>query len=184
MSNIVIINDRVRIQPIVKEIESRFKDWHRISSIKGVGGKVETTNFLPLAMAVVKPGCDIKSVEESMHTPFYQVYVETVKWLRSVNCGHHSRAAFIRLTPGSSNSTHIDEGNYYKSRDRYHLALMGKYRYVVGEEEMIVHPGTFFWFNNKIPHASYNIGDVDRIALVFDVPHGPNNPHHRRVHEH
>jgi hypothetical protein len=43
---------------------------------------------------------------------------------------------------------------------------------------MIVEPGTFFWFNNKIKHGAINIGDVDRISLVFDVPHNINNPHH------
>ena len=43
---------------------------------------------------------------------------------------------------------------------------------------MIVEPGTFFWFNNKLPHGAKNIGNVDRISLVFDVPHHRKNPHH------
>ena len=66
-----------------------------------------------------------------------------------------------------------------KTKDRYHLSLQSRYHYTVGDEEMIVETGTFFWFNNKLPHSAHNIGDVDRISLVWDVPHNKHNPHHK-----
>ena len=77
---------------------------------------------------------------------------------------------------------HIDEGTYYLNKDRYHLSLQSRYQYYVGDETMLVEPGTFFWFNNKIPHGAINVGDVDRISLVFDVPHNQSNPHHKLAH--
>jgi hypothetical protein len=41
---------------------------------------------------------------------------------------------------------------------------------------VIVEPGTFLWFNNKLPHGTENIGDETRITFVIDVPHDPKNP--------
>ena len=66
----------------------------------------------------------------------------------------------------------------YQDKDRYHLSLAGTYEYTVGDEKIIVEPGTFFWFYNKIPHSAINVGEVDRVTLVWDVPHNKKNPHH------
>ena len=49
-------------------------------------------------------------------------------------------------------------------------------KYMVGDEEVIVEPGTLLWFNNKIMHGTENIGDCIRITFVFDVPHSKWNP--------
>ena len=57
------------------------------------------------------------------------------------------RAAFFKLQPDGKVMRHIDEGTYYHTKDRYHLSLQSRYHYTVGDEEMIVEPGTFFWFN-------------------------------------
>jgi hypothetical protein len=38
------------------------------------------------------------------------------------------------------------------------------------KEEVIIEPGTLFWFDNKKNHMAENIGDVPRIAFIFDVP--------------
>ena len=35
---------------------------------------------------------------------------------------------------------------------------------------------SFFWFDNKKIHESYNNSNVDRLTFVFDVPKGKNNP--------
>ena len=71
---------------------------------------------------------------------------------------------------------HIDEGDYYLTRDRYHLSLQGTYLYTVEDESHQIDPGTFFWFDNKRVHMSYNNGDVDRLTFVWDVPKGRRNP--------
>jgi quercetin dioxygenase-like cupin family protein len=56
------------------------------------------------------------------------------------------------------------------------LSIQGRYEYSVGDESVIVEPGTLLWFNNKLLHGTVNVGDVDRITFVFDVPHSKNNP--------
>ena len=71
---------------------------------------------------------------------------------------------------------HIDEGEYYLTRDRYHLSMQGTYLYTVEDESHQIYPGTFFWFDNKRVHESYNNGDVDRLTFVWDVPKSRKNP--------
>ena len=44
------------------------------------------------------------------------------------------------------------------------------------KEEVIVEPGTLFWFNNKKEHESENIANEPRIAFIFDVPQDSRNP--------
>jgi len=74
--------------------------------------------------------------------------------------------------PGEIVGAHIDEGTYYLDKDRYHLSIQGQYKYFVGDESVVVDPGTLLWFNNKIPHGTVNLGSETRITFVFDVPHG------------
>ena len=179
MSNFIFIQKNVHIQPIIDQLYDHMEDWYTISGIENIAGDRNPVNFLPITMGVVEhPDDNIKDSELTCHTHFYHKYTEIVKWLHSVNCSHHSRAAFLRLPVGGSNNRHVDDGEYYKSRDRYHLSLQGRYQYTVGEEVHIIEPGTFFWFHNKVPHSAVNVGEVDRITFVFDVPHGPNNPQH------
>ena len=89
------------------------------------------------------------------------------------------RCGFLRLPIDGYVGAHIDEGTYYLTKDRYHLSITGQYQYFVGDESVIVDPGTLMWFNNKMPHGTVNLGDVPRIIFVFDVPHSPNNPQHK-----
>ena len=49
--------------------------------------------------------------------------------------------------------------------------IAGQYQYFVGNETVIVDPGTLLWFNNKMPHGTVNLGDETRITFVFDMPH-------------
>jgi hypothetical protein len=90
--------------------------------------------------------------------------------------GKFSRCGFLSLPVGGGVGQHIDKGNYYLTRDRYHLSIQGRYVYTVGDESVTVEPGTLLWFNNKLPHGTKNIGDNVRITFVFDVPHSKKNP--------
>ena len=85
------------------------------------------------------------------------------------------RCGFLALPVGEIVGSHIDEGTYYLTKDRYHLSIQGKYEYTVGDETIIIEPGTLFWFNNKLPHKAVNIGNNIRITFVFDVPHHKRN---------
>jgi quercetin dioxygenase-like cupin family protein len=177
MSNFRFISLSEVYEPILQKILDNPEDWNAVSTYNNTAGEKNPYGFLPLVMATV-PSIRVspKNSEDQQNTPLFDKYHEVHEWLRSWNIQKTSRAAFFRLKPGDSVGRHIDEGTYYLSRDRYHFALQGEYLYNVDGEEHIIKPGTFFWFNNKLPHSAKNIGTVDRITFVFDVPYSQNNP--------
>jgi quercetin dioxygenase-like cupin family protein len=75
----------------------------------------------------------------------------------------------VSLPPEKTVYPHIDDGEYYKIRDRFHLVLQGMYQYNVGEETAIFSKGELWFFENQVKHDSKNIGSVDRISVIFDV---------------
>ena len=175
--NIRIIKTGIDPKPFLDQMDSDHWNW--VSKQKNLGGKKNPYGFLPLVWAKVPPGIDPHEHSGKEPTGLYDHYTEIHKFWKKYKIKKTGRAAFFKLAPGRKVLEHIDRGDYYKNKDRYHLSLQGKYRYRVGDEEMIVEPGTFFWFYNKVPHSAENVGDVDRITFVWDVPHHKSNPHHK-----
>ena len=176
-TNIRIIKEGIDPKPFLDQMDSDHWNW--VSRQKNLGGKKNPYGFLPLVWAKVPPGIDPHEHSGKEPTGLYDHYTEIHKFWKKYKIKKTGRAAFFKLAPGRKVLEHIDRGDYYKHKDRYHLSLQGKYRYRVGDEEMIVEPGTFFWFYNKVPHSAENVGDVDRITFVWDVPHHKTNPHHK-----
>jgi mannose-6-phosphate isomerase-like protein (cupin superfamily) len=181
MSNFRFIDRNVDVSKILKQLQNNPQDWKAVSQYKNIGGDKDPYGFLPLTMAVVRnPDDDPKATELQMNTPMFTKYFEMIRWLRAREIKVTSRAAFFRLKPGDEVRRHIDEGSYYLSRDRFHLSISGRYLYECGGEEHIIEPGTFFWFDNKQYHSAVNVGSVDRLSFVFDVPHSHHHPNNSR----
>jgi len=177
MSNFRFIEKNINVDKILGEVLDNPDDWDAVSKLKNIGGDLKPYGFLPLTMATVKKrDDDPKNTQKQTNTPMFRKYKEIRRWLKSYKLHRHSRAAFFKLLPGQRVHTHVDDGTYYLTRDRYHLSLQGEYEYTVGDEMHVIRPGTFFWFNNKIEHGAFNNSDIDRITFVFDVPHSKKNP--------
>ena len=81
------------------------------------------------------------------------------------------RAKIVRLLPGRRVYPHIDRGEYYRLRNRFHLILQspaGSYL-KSGDEEVRMREGELWWFDNKQVHEAHNDGEADRIHLIFDL---------------
>ena len=115
------------------------------------------------------PGQQVGDTEICIKTPAYKNHSEIRKYLKKYFPTMY-RCGFLALPIDEIVGAHIDEGTYYLTKDRYHLSIQGRYQYFVGNESIIVEPGTLFWFNNKLPHGTVNIADEVRITFVFDVP--------------
>ena len=81
-----------------------------------------------------------------------------------------SRAKIVSLPAGKRVYPHIDRGEYYRMRDRYHLVLRStKGSWLkAGDEEIRMQEGELWRFDNKQVHEAYNDGDEDRIHMIFD----------------
>jgi len=181
MDNIRVVESNINVSHILTQIKNNPEDWGSQKQIKNteqVDSKTykTTVDVLQLIMgAVNNPGELAFNSELCVKTPAYDNHTEVFKVLKKY-FKKYRRCAFLSLPVGQEVGTHVDEGKYYLSKDRYHLSILGKYEYTVGNETIIVNPGTLFWFNNKLPHKAVNIGDVERITFVFDVPQYKNNP--------
>jgi aspartyl/asparaginyl beta-hydroxylase (cupin superfamily) len=85
--------------------------------------------------------------------------------------GQLSRAKIVCLPAGHRVYPHVDRGEYYRLRDRYHLVLKSRLGSWLrsGGEEVRMREGELWWFDNDQLHEAHNDGDEDRIHIIFDL---------------
>lgn len=96
------------------------------------------------------------------------------QFLRDVAKAENSllgRGKIVCLPAGRRVYPHIDRGEYYALRNRYHLVLKSASGSWLksGDEEIRMQEGELWWFDNKQVHEAYNDGDQDRIHMIFDL---------------
>ena len=177
MDNIKIIKTGINVSKILAQLKAHPEDWGAEAKIEGTHNVQDEHGFPSVSAGVLQlviggitnPGQYVGDTDICVPTPAAKHHTEVINFM-----GRHfkrfSRCGFLSLPVGGSVGKHIDVGDYYLTRDRYHLAIQGRYKYMVGDEEVIVEPGTLLWFNNKLMHGTENVGDEVRITFVFDVP--------------
>jgi len=181
MNNIRVVKTDIDVSKIQAQLKKNSGDWGSQKGLDNVELKdphqyITTVDVLQLIMGGIEtPGQQVGDTEICTKTPAYKNHSEVRKYLRKYFPTMY-RCGFLALPIDEIVGAHIDEGTYYLTKDRYHLSIQGRYQYFVGNETIIVEPGTLFWFNNKLPHGTVNIGDEVRITFVFDVPQSENNP--------
>lgn len=182
MKNIRIIKTGLNVSKILKQLEDHPEDWG--IQTRADGAKSMLTYGFPEVQAgvlqLVMGG--VRSLDEyvgdtdiCIPTEAYKRHQHVIAFVKR-HFHKLSRCGFLSLPIGGSVGKHIDVGDYYLTRDRYHLSIQGTYEYTVGDESVIVEPGTLLWFDNKLEHGTKNIGDCVRVTFVFDVPHHKSNP--------
>ncbi len=180
MKNIRIIKTGVDVSRILQQLKQYPEDWGCQKNVVDVEQLdpteyTVTVDVLQLIMGGVETEDQyVGNTEICIQTPAYAKHTEILNYLGKY-FKKLRRCGFLALPVGEIVGSHIDEGTYYLTKDRYHLSIQGKYKYTVGDETIIIEPGTLFWFNNKLPHKAVNIGDNVRITFVFDVPHHKRN---------
>lgn len=182
LDNIRIIKTGINVSKILDELKRYPEDWGNQHKLKGADSMLNygfpevEAGVLQLVMGGVKSLDEyVGDTEICIPTPAYKKHTNVVGFLKR-HFKNHSRCGFLSLPIGGTVGKHIDVGNYYQTRDRYHLSIQGRYKYMVGDEFVIVEPGTLLWFDNKLEHGTENVGDCVRITFVFDVPHSKSNP--------
>lgn len=104
----------------------------------------------------------------SAHYPLARAFIRDVA--RDLDCDL-SRAKIVCLPAGRRVYPHIDNGEYYRLRGRYHMILKssaGSWM-KAGDEEIRMREGELWWFDNDQMHEAFNDGDEDRIHIIFDL---------------
>ena len=172
-----LIDPQVDIQPLLAEIAANEPLWLKDTSRQDkVKVQREThTIYLRSAVKPFPPGVTSgNDVHESRRTQQAQHFPAIMRWLETFAQNYESklgRANIVRLTPRGRVYRHIDKGEYYRIRDRYHLVLHSPAGSVLGagDEWVRMRPGEVWWFDNKAPHEAYNEANDWRIHLIFDM---------------
>ncbi|MEM6464220.1 MAG: aspartyl/asparaginyl beta-hydroxylase domain-containing protein [Pseudomonadota bacterium] len=115
-----------------------------------------------------------RDVHESRWTTGSASFVRASRFLEDFAQEEDSilgRAKIVCLPAGKRVYPHIDRGEYYRVRNRYHFVL----RSAAGswlkanDEEVRMKEGELWWFDNNQMHEAHNDGDLDRIHMIFDM---------------
>lgn len=104
----------------------------------------------------------------SANFPKARAFIEDVAEELGADLG---RGKIVCLPAGRKVYPHIDRGEYYRLRGRYHMILKsaaGSYM-SAGDEEVRMREGELWWFDNDQMHAAHNDGDEDRVHIIFDL---------------
>ena len=179
MHNFRLIEKKVNVSPLLEEIASVEGAWDlnqgRQSTIK-VQREAKAIPIRGLRKSKIA-GRKKWDVHESRFTTISQKFpamrAQLEHWAAELN-GELSRAKIVKLEPGHRVYPHIDRGDYYRIRNRYHLVLRsepGNYL-KAGDEQVWMKPGELWWFDNKAEHEAENGSDTARIHFIFDLlPH-------------
>ena len=115
-----------------------------------------------------------RDVHESRWTSGSAVYPVACAFLREMAEALESelsRAKIVCLPAGRRVYPHVDRGEYYRLRNRYHLVLKSTHGswLKAADEEIRMREGELWWFDNDQPHEAHNDGDENRIHMIFDL---------------
>src|SRR5262245_5850267 len=168
------------ISPMMAELRAKLELFQVDTSrqIKVAEQRETETIYLRSAVKPYPPGVEGRDVHPSRRTKMYQQFPVITRWLESFVSrigGDPGRATIVKLQPLGRVYRHFDRGEYYKTRDRYHLVLQSIAGSLLtsGDERMMMREGEVWWFNNKEQHEAINLSEQPRIHMIFDVlPNG------------
>lgn len=171
-----LMKRHVDVQSLLDEIAQYPDPWKlsvgRQSKIK-VQRESQSIPLRGLVKSRIR-GRKRRDVHESRYTTTSRDFPLAVRFISNfaAECDAElGRAKIVNLPGGCHVYPHIDRGEYYQIRDRYHLILSsdnGSYL-KSGDEAVKMRTGELWWFDNKAVHEAHNESGADRIHLIFDL---------------
>ncbi len=166
----------VEVTPFLKEVEGHPVGWSASTGRQEKIAVQREAHAIPLRGLRKSAIGDRKrrDVHDSRWTNLSKDFPFTIAFLHGVSAELNAslgRAKLVRLPAGKRVYPHIDRGEYYKLRDRYHLVLLSRDGswLKAGDEEVTMREGELWRFDNKQLHEACNHGSLDRIHLIFDL---------------
>ncbi len=166
----------VDIEPILSEIRAQPTAWAEQTGRQNSIEVQAETNSIPLRGLRRSQimGRRRRDVHETRYTSLARRFPRTIaltEELAEELGGELGRAKLARLPSGARVLPHVDRGEYYAFRDRYHLVVdsLGGSILQAGDEEVSMRAAELWWFDNKAIHNAQNESPRPRIHLVFDL---------------
>jgi len=163
----------VDIAPFLQELARNDHRWTENQQRQNIPAQRETQT-IALRARVPEPGVRMQDTHGTAWGPQAEHFPRTCEFLEEFARKHHgelARAMLVRLPPGGKVHRHIDEGEYFRLRDRHHLVIDSAAGSVFscGDERVRMRNGELWWFDNKTPHHAINDGTSWRVHLIFDL---------------
>jgi hypothetical protein len=175
-AHFTLVDARVDIEPFLGELRENASLWLQDTSRQDKTKVQRETNTIYLRGPVkpFPPGVSGNDVHESRATRVSGHFPQTMRWLErfaEAVDGELGRAIIVRLSPRGRVYRHIDKGEYYRLRDRYHLVLHSPEGspLTCGDETAKMRERELWCFDNKTPHEARNDSDEWRVHLIFDI---------------
>jgi hypothetical protein len=166
----------VPFEGMLNELNSNKSAWDiETSRQKNIRVQRETKSiFLRGAKKPLPEGLHINDHHECDDSKNVDNFPVIMSWLHGFaksTGGELGRALLAKLKPKGKVYSHVDEGEYYRIRDRYHVVLESPKgsEMIIGDETVVFKEGEFWWFDNNTVHEAYNRTKHDRVHLIFDV---------------
>jgi Aspartyl/Asparaginyl beta-hydroxylase len=149
-----------------------------VSRARSIADRHDTTSAMAIPLRAVRNSAigdrNRSDVHEARWTEASLSFRFTSNFLRTFAAergGDLGRARIVRTPAGHRTRPHIDRGEYYLFRDRYHLVLKATEGawLKAGDEDVTMRAGELWWFDNRAVHEAANRGADDHIQLIFDV---------------
>lgn len=184
MEHFRLIRAGVDLEPMRLELGNHGSAWDVQQGRQLTSPAQRHTNAIPLRGLRRSriQGRRRRDVHESRWTSLSTQFPATKAFIEAFAAGQQGkpgRARFARLPPGKTVLPHMDRGEYYLYRDRYHLVIRSENGSLLnaGGESVRMQEGELWWFDNKAVHDACNDSDTDRIHLIFDLlPAGVEPP--------
>lgn len=176
MEHFRLIQSDIDLEPLRRELGQHDGAWEVQQGRQLTSPAQRHTNAIPLRGLRRSRICGRRrrDVHESRWTSLSNQFPATKAFIDAFAAdqqGTPGRARFARLPPGKTVLPHMDRGEYYRWRDRYHLVIRSENGSVMnaGGETVRMREGELWWFDNKAVHDACNDSDADRIHLIFDL---------------
>lgn len=171
-----LIKSGVDVRPLLDEINAMEDPWGLSTGRQDKIAVQREAKAIPLR-GLVKSAIGSRKrrdVHPSRYTTTSKQFLAARAFLESLATeldAELSRAKIVCLPPGKRVYPHIDRGEYYQFRDRYHLVLKSPSgsHLKSGDEEVRMKEGELWWFDNDQVHEAFNDGDENRIHFIFDL---------------
>ena len=126
MNHFRLIQKDIDVRPFLAEVAANENLWSteraRVTKVQR-----ETIHF-NLRSTLPEKGKLQANSHKIINTSIYDLFPFTTSWLQKFakEKGELSRAMIVNLQPEGKVYPHIDNGDYYRIRDRYHLVLQSK----------------------------------------------------------
>lgn len=176
MEHFKLIRAGIDVAPYLAEIASVEGAWElnagRKTKIK-VQREADAIPIRGMQKSMAK-GRAPRDVHETRFTNTSEQFPKIRELLTSIAAeldSELSRARVVKLPSGGKVYPHVDRGEYYRARDRYHLVFKTAPGNTLscGDETLHMREGELWWFDNQQEHAAENASNEDRIHFIFDL---------------